>query len=123
MCSSQWTYLRLLAISTQGENIMATEITNRIVSVNRRGFLGKAAGALAASTAVVVPIYLAQQSKREEIASALHEAVSEFNDENCPSHVQVCNEGQSLNLAVETIRESSVEEIEVQLLPLFGGVS
>ena len=102
---------------------MAKEITNRIVSVNRRGFLSKAAGALVASTAVVVPIHLAQQSKREEIAKALHEAVSQFDDENCPSHVQVCNEGQSLNLAVETIRESSVEEIEIQLLPLFGGAA
>ena len=102
---------------------MAKEITNRIVSVARRSFLGKAAGALAASAAVVVPIHLAQQSKREEMARALHEAVSEFNDENCPSHVQVCNEGQSLNLAMEAIRESSVEEIEIQLLPLFGGAA
>ena len=99
------------------------EITNRVVSVTRRGFLGKAAGVLAASTAVVVPIQLAQRSKREEIAKALHEAVSQINDENCPSHVQVCNEGQSLNLAMDVVRESSVEEIEIQLLPLFGGVS
>ena len=100
-----------------------TEINDRIVSVNRRGFLSKAAGALAASAAVVVPIHLAQQSKREEIAKALHEAVSQFDDENCPSHLQVCNEGQSLNLAMEAIRESSVEEIEVHLLPLFGGAA
>ena len=117
-------FVRLLAIS-KGK-IMAkeiTEITDRIVSVNRRGFLSKAAGVLAASTAVVVPIHLAQQSKREEMARALHEAVGQFNDDYCPSHVQVCNDGQSLNLAVETIRENSVEEIEIQLLPLFGGLT
>ena len=99
------------------------EITNRVVSVTRRGFLGKAAGVIAASTAVVVPIHLARQSKREEMAKALHGAVSQFDDDNCPSHVQVCNEGQSLSLAMDVVRGSSVEEIEVQLLPLFGGVS
>ena len=102
---------------------MAKEITNRIVSVNRRGFLGKAVGALAASTAVVVPIHLAQQSKREGVARALHGAVSQFDDDNRPSHVQVCNDGQSLNLAMDGLLDSSVEEIEHLLLPLFGGVS
>ena len=102
---------------------MATEITDRIVNVSRRGFLGKASKVLAVGAATVVPIHLAQRSKREEIAKALHEAVSQLNDDNCPTHVQVCNDGQSLNLAMEAIRESSVEEIEVQLLPLFGGVS
>ena len=102
-----------------------TEITNRIVSVTRRGFLGKASKVLAVGAATVVPLQLvkAEPSNRAEIAKALHEAVSQFNDENCPSHVQVCNEGQSLSLAVEALLESSVEEIEVQLLPLFGGVS
>ena len=99
------------------------EIQDRIVNVTRRGFLGKAAGVLAASTAVVVPIHLAQLSKREEMAKALHAAVVEFDDETCPTHVQVCNEGQSLSLAMDVVRESSVEEIELQLLPLFGGVS
>ena len=99
------------------------KIQDRVVSVTRRGFLGKAAGVLAASTAVVVPIHLVRQSKREEMAKALHKAASQFDDDNCPSHVQVCNEGQSLNLAMDVVRESSVEEIEIQLLPLFGGVS
>ena len=101
------------------------ETTDRIVSVSRRGFLGKAGKVLAVSAATVVPLQLvqAESSKRAEMAKALHEAVSQFNDENCPLHVQVCNEGQSLNLAIDAIRESSVEEIEVQLLPLFGGVS
>ena len=101
------------------------EIQDRIVNVSRRGFLGKAGKVLAVGAATVVPLQLvkAEPSKRAEMAKALHETVSQFNDENCPSHVQVCNEGQSLNLAMEAIRESSVEEIEVQLLPLFGGVS
>ncbi len=91
-------------------------------AIDRRGFLGKVAGVLAASTAVVVPIQLAQakQSDQQDMASALHDAVSKFNDENCPSHVQVCNDGQSLNLAMEELLESSVEEIEHLLSPLFG---
>ncbi len=86
--------------------------------VTRRGFLTKASGVLAAS---VVPIQLA--SKRADIARALHTAVSQFDDENGPSHVQVCNDGQSLNLAMDVLHDSSVEEIEELLLPLFGGVS
>lgn len=101
------------------------EITDRIVSVTRRGFLGKASKVLAISAATVVPLQLvtAEPSKRAEMAKALHEAVSQFTDEHCPSHVQVCNDGQSLNLAMDVVRESSIEEIEVQLLPLFGGAS
>ena len=97
------------------------EITDR--NVTRRGFLGKAGGVLAASTAVVLPIHLARRSKREEMAKALHEAVGQFNEETCPSHVQVCNDGRSLNLAMEVLRDSSVEEIEELLLPLFAGAS
>ena len=90
--------------------------------IDRRGFLGKAVGVLAASTAAVVPIQLAQakQLDQQDMARALRDAVSQFNDENCPSHVQVCNDGQSLNLAMEVLRESSVEEIEHLLRPLFG---
>ena len=101
------------------------EITDRIVSVTRRGFLGKAGKVLAISAATVVPLQLvkAEPSKRADMAKALHEAVSQFNDDNSPSHVQVCNEGQTLSLAMDVVRGSSVEEIEVQLLPLFGGVS
>ncbi len=88
--------------------------------VNRRGFLAKA---VAASAAVVVPIALARPSERAEMAKALHEAVSQLDDEYGPSHVQVCNDGQSLNLAMEVLHDSSVEEIEELLLPLFGGVA
>jgi len=101
------------------------EIQDRVVSVTRRGFLGKAGKVLAVGAATVVPLQLvkAEPSKRAEMAKALHEAMSQFDDDNCPTHVQVCNEGQSLNLAMDVVRESSVEEIEVQLLPLFGGVS
>ena len=88
--------------------------------VTRRGFLTKASGVLAAS---VVPIQLAQASKRADIARALHAAVSQFDDEYGPSHVQVCNDGRSLNLAMEVLHDSSVEEIEELLLPLFGGAA
>ncbi len=88
--------------------------------VNRRGFLAKA---MAASAAVVVPIALARPSEMAEMAKALHEAVSQFDDEYGPSHVQVCNDGQSLNLAMDALHDSSVEDIEELLLPLFGGVA
>ena len=101
------------------------KIQDRVVSVTRRGFLGKASKVLAVGAAAVVPLQLvkAEPSKRAEMAKALHEVVSQFTDDNCPSHVQVCNEGQTLSLAMDVVRGSSVEEIEVQLLPLFGGVS
>ena len=88
--------------------------------VNRRGFLAKA---VAASAAVVVPIALARPSERAEMAKALHEAVSQFDDEYGPSHVQVCNDGRSLSLAMDVLHESSLEEIELLLLPLFGGAA
>ena len=98
-----------------------TEITDR--NVTRRGFLGKDGNVLAVSAATVVPLQLVKaKSNRLEMARALHDAVSQF-DEYGPSHVQVCNNGRCLNLAMEVLRDSSVEEIEVQLLPLFGGAT
>ena len=57
------------------------------------------------------------------MAKALHTAVGQFDDEYGPSHVQVSNDGQSLNLAMEVLHDSSVEEIEELLLPLFGGAA
>ena len=104
---------------SKGNTMKALTIDGSKV-VTRRGFLTKASGVLAAS---VVPIQLAQASKRADIARALHTAVSQFDDEYGPSHVQVSNDGQSLNLAKEVLRESSVKEIEELLLPLFGGVA
>ncbi len=98
-----------------------TKITDRVVSVTRRGFLGKAGNVLAASTAVVLPIHLTRRSKREEMAKALHEAVGQFNEDTCPSHVQVCNDGQSISLAMDLLLDNSVEGIENLLLPLFEG--
>ena len=61
-----------------------TEITDRIVSVTRRGFLGKAAGVLAASAATALPLQLVQAapSDRVEMASALHDAVAQLSDED-----------------------------------------
>ncbi len=93
---------------------MANEI------VNRRGFLSKA---IAIGSAAIVPLQLAQAnySKRTEMAKALHSAVSQFSEEHCPTHVQVCNDGHSLNLEMHSLLDSSVEEIEVLLQPLFGG--
>ncbi len=98
-----------------------TEITDRIVSVTRRGFLGKAGNVLAASAAPVVPLQLvkAEPSKRAEMASALHDAIGQFTDENLPSHVQVCADGRSLELEIEPLRDCSVDVILEQLRPLY----
>ncbi len=59
-----------------------TEITDRIVSVTRRGFLGKAGNILAASAATVVPLQLAKakSSNKAEMAKALHDAIGQFTD-------------------------------------------
>ncbi len=102
-----------------------TEIADRIVSVTRRGFLGKAGNVLAASAATVVPLQLvkAEPSKRAEMASALHDAVAQFTDTDPPTHVQVCADGRSLNLEMEGLRGCSVVEILEQLGPLFEGAA
>ena len=112
----------------QGEKIMAqeiTEITDRIVSVTRRGFLGKAGGVLAASAATALPLQLVQAkpSDRVEMAGALHDAVAQLSDEDVPTHVRVFADGRSLSLEVEGLRGSSVDQIQDLLRPLFGGVS
>ncbi len=98
-----------------------TEITDRIVSVTRRGFLGKAGNVLAASAATVVPLQLAkaESSNKAEMAKALHDAIGQFTDENLPSHVQVCADGRSLQLEIEPLRDCSVDEIQDLLQPLF----
>ena len=102
---------------------MAKEITNRIVSVTRRGFLGKASNVLAASAATVVPFQLVKSdhAKRAEMASALHDAVDQLSE--APAYVQVHAEGRTINLETEILLGKSEEEIEILLLPLFGGVS
>ncbi len=98
-----------------------TEITDRIVSVTRRGFLGKAGNILAASAATVVPLQLvkAESSNKAEMAKALHDAIGQFTDENLPSHVQVCADGRSLKLEIEPLRDCSVDEIRKQLMALY----
>ena len=98
-----------------------TEITDRIVSVTRRGFLGKAGNVLAASAATVVPLQLAkaESSNKAEMAKALHDAIGQFTDENLPSHVQVCADGRSLKLEIQPLQGCSVDEILEQLRPLY----
>ncbi len=91
----------------------------------RRGFLGRAGNVLAASAATVVPLQLAkaESSNKAEMASALHDAIGQFTDENLPSHVQVCEGGRSLELEIEPLRDCSVDEIQEQLRTLYEGAS
>ena len=51
----------------------------------------------------------------------MHAAVSQFDDEYGPSHVQVSNDGQSLNIAMEVLRDSPVEEKLEPNLPHWPG--
>ena len=91
---------------------------------NRRGFLTGAAGVIA--TGAALHLEPDKSSSLNEMASALHDVIGQFTDENLPSHVQVCTDGRSLNLEVEPLRDCSVDEIRKQLMALYepseGGV-
>ena len=91
----------------------------------RRSFLSGAAGAIA--TGAALQLAPDKSSSLKEMASALHDVIGQFTDENLPSHVQVCADGRSLNLEVEPLRDCSVDEIQEQLMPLYenlqGGAS
>ena len=90
---------------------------------NRRGFLTGAAAALA--TGAALQIEPDKSSSLKEMASALHDTIGQFTDENLPSHVQVCADGRSLKLKIEPLQDCSVDEILEQLRPLYesGGAS
>ena len=103
---------------------MAIKITDRSVSVTRRGFLSGTAGAI--SGAVLLPNgeVQAEISELEQMAHALHEAVGRYSDQNTPFFaVQLCS-GQmdhSLKFAMENLRDCSVDEIQALLRPLYQG--
>ena len=85
----------------------------------RRNFLSASAGAIATGAALESP-----QDKSpdlQQMASELYKAVAQFSDENAPTHVQVCNDGRSLNLAMDVLLDSTVQEIYELLSPLFAG--
>lgn len=82
-------------------------------ALNRRNFL---AGSIAA-----LPLLPQSDQSLGEMASALHDAIAQFPDENVPTHVQVCADGHSLNLDVDNLRSCSVEEIQDLLRPLYQG--
>ncbi len=83
----------------------------------RRSFLTGAAGAIA--TGAALQLAPDKSSSIEEMASALHDVIGQFTDENLPSHVQVCADGRSLNLEIEPLRGCSVDEIQHVLRPLY----
>ncbi len=87
----------------------------------RRSFLSGAAGVIATSAAF--QLSPDKSSSLKEMASDLHDAIGQFTDENLPSHVQVCADGRSMQLEIEPLRGSSVDEILEQLRPLYEGAS
>ncbi len=91
----------------------------------RRSFLSGTAAAIA--TGAALQLAPDKSSSLEEMASALHDVIGQFTDENLPSHVQVCADGRSLELEIEPLRDCSVDEILEQLRPLYenlqGGAS
>ncbi len=83
----------------------------------RRSFLSGAAGVIA--TGAAFQLAPDKSSSLEEMASALHDVIGQFTDENLPSHVQVCADGRSMELEIEPLRDCSVDEILEQLKPLY----
>ncbi len=102
---------------------MAIKITDRIVSVTRRGFLSRTAGAIAASGAAILPLGEAQAKMPEldQMAQSLHDAVGRYSDEGGPTHVEVCSEDRSITLEMEILRPCSIHEIQQLLSPLYQG--
>ncbi len=87
----------------------------------RRSFLSGAAGAIA--TGAALQLEPDKSSSLKEMASALHDVIGQFTDENLPSHVQVCADGRSMQLEIEPLWDCSVDEILEQLRPLYEGAS
>ena len=106
---------------------MAIKITDRIVSVTRRGFLSRTAGVIAASGAALLPNgdVQAEMSELEQMAHALHEAVGRHSDQNIPFFSESSNTypDSSIKWAMENLRYHSVDEIQTLLKPLFEGAA
>ncbi len=100
---------------------MAIKSTDKIVSVTRRRFLSRTAGAI--SGAVLLPRGAVQEKmpELEQMAQALHEAVGQYSNEGGPSYVEVCSEDRSITLEMEILRPCSVHEIQDLLMPLYQG--
>lgn len=101
---------------------MAIKITDRIVSVTRRGFLSGTAGVI--SGAALLPNgEVAAMSELEQMAQALHQAVGRYSDTNAPTQVRAYSPltGRSLMFAMDCLRDCSVDEIQDLLLPLYQG--
>ena len=106
---------------------LITQISDRIVSVSRRRFLSGTAGAIATTGAVLLP----QQAIAEEpltleqMAHALHEAVGRHSIRKAPfdfeGDVSTQSRMGALGYAMENLRNSSIDEIQCILKPLFGG--
>ena len=107
---------------------MANKIADHIGSVTRRGFLSGTAGAIAASGAALLPAVKGSNETLtlEQMAHALHKAVSPYADGGGPNHVQVCSPltNRSVVFEMEILRSCSVEQIHDLLKPFFErGVS
>ncbi len=107
-----------------------SKVTDRIVGVTRRGFLGKAGRVLAVSAATVVPqqvIASDEPMSLEQMAHALHEIVGRYSDLHDAPNILMpgptLRSAMFVNGTMEMLRYSSVDEIQCVLKPLLGGVS
>ena len=108
-----------------------TEITDRIASVTRRGFLSGTAGAIATSgAALALPEDADHASSLRQTALVLHDAIGRYSNQNArffaKDSVSLGSE-TSLRYSMECLRDCSVDEIQQLLKPLYesgqGGAS
>jgi len=90
----------------------------------RRSFLSGIAGAIA--TGAALHLEPDKSSSLKEMASALHDAIGRYSDQNAPFHFEnlTLDAGEhALEFAMECLRDCSVDEIQHVLKPLYGGAS
>lgn len=107
-----------------------SKVTDRIVGVTRRGFLGKTGTVLAVSAATVLPqqtIASNEPMSLEQMAHALHEIVGRYSDLHVAPNIQMpgprLRSAMFVNGTMEMLRGRSVNEIQCILKPLIGGAS
>ena len=110
--------------------INISKVTDRIVGVTRRGFLGKAGTVLAVGAATVVPqqtMAAEEPLSLEQMACALHEIVGRYSELHVAPNIQMpgprLRSAMFVNGTMEMLRGRSVNEIQCILKPLIGGAS
>ena len=108
-----------------------SKITGQIVHVSRRRFLNGTAGAIATTGAILLPqqaIAADEPLTLEQMAHALHETVGRHSVRKAPFDFEGYESTYqsrrcAVNYAMENLRDSSIDEIQRILKPLFGGAS